>query len=74
MVPGELLIGPKAGVSDSDIEDQYKAHGGKKIKTHSQIKVHHIKVPEHTLEAVEATLRNNPKVDLLRKTFSLNLR
>jgi hypothetical protein len=33
MVPGELLIGPKAGVSDSDIEDQYKAHGGKKIKT-----------------------------------------
>jgi subtilisin family serine protease len=68
-VPGELLIGPKAGVSDLDLEDQYKAHGGKKIKAHSQIRVHHIKVPEHTLEAVEAALRNNPKVEFVEKNF-----
>jgi thermitase len=68
-VPGELLIGPKVGVSDLDLEDLYKAHGGKKIKTHSQIKVHHIKVPEHNLEAVEAALRNNPKVEFVEKNF-----
>jgi subtilisin family serine protease len=68
-VPGELLIGPKAGISDLDLEDQYKAHGGKKIKTHSKIKVHHIKVPEHSLEAVEAALRNNSKVEFVEKNF-----
>jgi hypothetical protein len=68
-VPGELLIGPKADVSDLDLEDQYKAHDGKKIKMHSKIKVQHIKVPEHSLEAVEAALRNNPKVEFVEKNF-----
>jgi Fervidolysin N-terminal prodomain len=68
-VPGELLIAQKAGVSEADLENQYKAHGGKKIKTLSHIKVHHIKVPEHALEAVEAALRNNAKVEFVEKNF-----
>jgi hypothetical protein len=60
-VPGELLIAPKAGVSDADLESQYNGHGGKKIKTLSQIKVHHIKVSAQALEAIEGALRKNPK-------------
>lgn len=68
-VPGELLIAPKAGVSEPDLENQYKAHGGQKIKTLSQIKVHHIKIPEHALEEVEAALRNNPKIEFVEKNF-----
>lgn len=68
-VPGELLIAPRAGVSEADLENQYKTHGGKKIKNLSQIKVHHIKVPEHALEAVEAALRKNPKVEFVEKNF-----
>lgn len=68
-VPGELLIAPKAGVSEADLENQYKAHGGQKIKTLSQIKVHHIKVPAQALEAIEAALRKNPKVEYVEKNF-----
>jgi subtilisin family serine protease len=69
-VPGELLIAPKAGVSESDLENQYKAHGGQKIKTFSQIKVHHIKVPDQALEAIEAALRKNPNVEYVEKNFT----
>lgn len=68
-VPGELLIAPKAGVSDADLENQYKAHGGQKIKTLPQIRVHHIKVPAHALEKIEAALTKNPKVEFVEKNF-----
>jgi hypothetical protein len=68
-VPGELLISPKRGVSDEDLELQYKAHGGQKIKTLSQIKLHHIKVPPHALEKIEAALAKNPKVEFVEKNF-----
>jgi thermitase len=68
-VPGELLIAPKAGVSEADLENEYKAHGGQKIKTLSQIKVHHVKVPDHALEKIEAALANNPKVEFVEKNF-----
>jgi subtilisin family serine protease len=68
-VPGELLIAPKAGVSETDLENQYKARGGQKIKTISQIKVHHIKVPAQALEAIEGALRKNPKIEYVEKNF-----
>jgi thermitase len=68
-IAGELLIGPKEGVSDDDLENLYKGHGGKKIKSLSQIKVHHVKVPEHELEKVEAALRKNPKIGFVEKNF-----
>ena len=68
-VSGELLISPKAGVSDEDLEAIYKGHGGKKIKTLSQIKVHHVKVPSHALEKIEAALAKNPKVEFVEKNL-----
>ena len=68
-VPGELLIAPKAGVSEADLENQYKAHGGQKIKTLSQIKVHHIKVPAQALEAIEGALRKNPKIEYVERNL-----
>src|SRR5688572_6017835 len=66
-VPGELLVGRKAGVSDADLEQEYKGHGGKKIKSIPQINVHHIKVPDHALEKVEAALKKNSKVEFVEK-------
>jgi thermitase len=68
-VPGELLIAPKAGVSDADLESQYNGHGGKKIKTLSQIKVHHIKVSAQALEAIEGALRKNPKIEYVERNL-----
>ena len=68
-VKGELLIALKAGVSDDDLERAYKAHGGQKIKKLSKIKVHHIKVPEKALEAIEAALRKNPNVEFVEKNL-----
>lgn len=68
-VPGELLIAPKAGVSEADLENQYKAHGGQKIETLSQIKVHHIKVPAQALEAIEGALRKNPKIEYVERNL-----
>src|SRR5687767_2510817 len=66
-VEGELLIGLKKGVSDDDLENLYKKHGGKKIKSLSKIKVHHIKVPEKALEAIEAALQKNPKIEYVER-------
>src|SRR4030095_4392407 len=68
-IAGELLLASKAGVSDTDLEDIYKGHGGQKIKTLPQIRVHHIKVPARALEVVEDALRNNPKVQFVEKNF-----
>ena len=68
-VPGELLIAPRAGVSDAELESVYKAHGGQKIKALTQIKVHHIKVPDQALESIEAALAKNPKVEFVEKNF-----
>jgi subtilisin family serine protease len=65
----ELLVAPKAGIADAELENEYKAHGGQKIKTLSQIKVHHIKVPAHALDAIETALRKNPNVEYVEKNF-----
>jgi subtilisin family serine protease len=68
-VEGELLISPRAGVSDVDLEGTYQGHGGRKLRALSQVNVHHIQVPAHALEAIERALRNNPKVSFVEKNF-----
>src|SRR5262245_53407722 len=68
-ISGELLIAPKAGVTNDDLEAEYKVHGAQKIAVLSQINVHHIRVPEHALENIEAALSRNPKVEYVEKNF-----
>ena len=68
-VAGELLIAPKPGVSDSTLESLYKSHGGQKIKTLSQINVHHVKVPAQSLDAIESALRGSPRVQFVEKNY-----
>jgi len=68
-IEGELLVSPRAGVSSTDLESTYNAHGGKKIRTLAQINVHHISVPANALDAVETALRNNPKIAFVEKNF-----
>jgi len=68
-VPGELLIRPKAQVSDTQLETIYKSHGGQKIKVLESLNVHHIKVPEKALETIEAALRKNPNIEFVEKNL-----
>jgi thermitase len=68
-IAGELLIAPRSGVSNGELESVYNGHGGQKIRTLSQINVHHIRVSESALDAIEAALRNNPKVASVEKNF-----
>jgi subtilisin family serine protease len=68
-IEGELLVSPRAGVTSVDLESTYNAHGGKKIRTLSQINVHHIRVPANALDAVETALRHNPKIAFVEKNF-----
>jgi len=68
-VPGELLIRPKAQISDAQLETIYKSHGGQKIKVLESLKVHHIKVSDKALEAVEAALRKNPNIEFVERNL-----
>jgi subtilisin family serine protease len=68
-VEGELLVSPRQGVSDSELEATYVGHGGKKIRTLSQIKVHQISVPAQALESIETALQKNPKVAFVEKNL-----
>lgn len=68
-IAGELLIAPKQGVSEEDLERLYKGEGGKKIRVLSRIKVHRIQVSERALDAVEAVLRKNPNIEFVERNF-----
>jgi len=68
-VAGELLVSAASGVSDADLESSYKGHGGRKVRTLSQIKVHQIKVPDNAVDAVEAALKRNPKFSIVERNF-----
>ena len=68
-IEGQLLVRPSQSVSNSELEAIYGGHGGKKIRTISQINVHQISVPAHALEAIETALRKNPKVAFVEKNL-----
>jgi len=68
-VAGELLVSPRSGISDGDLETTYKGYGGQKIRVLPQIRVHHIQVPANALDAVESALRRNPKIAFVEKNF-----
>lgn len=68
-IAGELLIAPRSGVSDAELEGVYNGHGGQKIRILAQINVHHIRVSEIARDAIEAALSKNPKVASVEKNF-----
>jgi thermitase len=67
--PGELLISPKAETSDEELQSIYRAHGGQQISVLPRIRVHHIRVPAKALDAVEAALSKNPKIEFVEKNL-----
>jgi subtilisin family serine protease len=68
-VPDELLVAPKAGITDQELGQVYAGHGAQRLQIHTGIGVHHIKVAPQQLDAVEQALRQDPRVRFVEKNF-----
>ncbi|MDB4409296.1 S8 family serine peptidase [Gammaproteobacteria bacterium] len=66
-VEGQLIVKPKAGLSDAQFEKILSKSKGQSVKHLKQIKTHVIKVPPQALEAVMRALSNNPNIDYVEK-------
>ena len=68
-VDGELLVQPKTGVSDAEVDRILRSHGAKKGKEIGQIRVKQIKVPAQALEQVKAALSKNPNFSFVEYNY-----
>src|SRR4051812_29516131 len=77
-VPGQILVRPKARLSDADFSRRVVAHGATHRKTLEHINVRILNVPEDQAEAVLSALRNDPEIEfaerdgVARAAFLLN--
>jgi len=66
-VEGQLIVKPKAGLSDEQFEKILSKSKGQSIKHLKQINAHVIKVPPQAEDAVMRALSNNPNIDYVEK-------
>lgn len=60
-VPGRVLVQPRAGLSDVDVDEIVKGHGGKRKGHFKQIDVHVVELPEQAnTQAVAKALARHP--------------
>jgi thermitase len=62
-VPEQLLVKPKARVSEAELQGVFNAHRATQVGAIHQINVRVLHVPEVRLEAVLAGLRNDPAIE-----------
>lgn len=60
---GQILVKPKAGLSDSEFDTVLKGQGGRSIDKIGSLDVHIISVPPQAEQSVMAALAKNPKID-----------
>lgn len=68
-VPDELLVQPKAGVSEEKIKEIFKVVGATQIKDIPQIRVKQIRIPPHALERVMDAFSRNPHINYVEPNF-----
>lgn len=68
-VAGELLIQPKAGVTDEKLAGILASHDATTLGEISQIRVKQIKVPSDSLEKVKSALSKNPLINFVEYNF-----
>jgi subtilisin family serine protease len=66
-VEGQLIVKPRAGLSDAQFEKILSKSKGQSVKHLKQINARVIKVPPQALEAVKQALSNNPHIDFVEK-------
>lgn len=62
IVKGRILIQPKAGLSEDQLDQILSDHGGKRKDKIEQINVHVIEVPEGAEEAIAKHMSDNPNI------------
>jgi subtilisin family serine protease len=66
-VPGQILVKPKAHVTDAEFSKRLAAHRATHRKTLQHISVRIINVPEDRAEAVLSALRNDPEIEFAER-------
>lgn len=66
----QLLVTPRAHVSNAALEATYKGVGATKVKILTHDRTHVISVAAGTITHVEASLRNNKNVELVERNFT----
>ena len=66
-VEGQLIVKPKAGLSDAQFEKILSKSKGQSVKHLKQINARVIKVPPQALEAVMRALSHHPDIDYVEK-------
>lgn len=67
-IPGRILIQPKPGTSEEELQKIIRSHGGKQIGKNEQINLHVIELPPQASEkAVEALLKNHPLLSIAER-------
>lgn len=61
-VPGEILVQPRAGLSDAQVSRILDRQGARSVGRIPQIGTHRVRVPEHAEERVARALSNNPRI------------
>ena len=71
-VPGRLLVQPKPGLSDTELEKILKPHGGKSVGKIEGIGVHIVQLPANASEKAVATLlAKNPHLKFAERDLIL---
>ena len=66
-VEGQLIVKPRAGLSEARFEKILNKSQGQSVKHLEQIRARVIEVPPRALEAVQQALSNNPHIDYVEK-------
>ena len=71
-VPGRLLVQPRPGLSDAELDKILKPHGGKQVGQIDKINVRVVQLPPQASEkAVEALLKNNKHLKFAERDLIL---
>ena len=62
-VPGRLLVKPREGINESDLQHLFAAHGAQQHAAIQQINVRIIKVPEAARDRVLEAMQHNQDVE-----------
>lgn len=68
-VPDELLVQPKGGVTNEQLDKILAGHNVTVIGEIPQIRVKHIKVPSHAYEKVKLALSKNPNIEFVEYNY-----
>jgi hypothetical protein len=62
-VPGRILVKPRDGINESDLQQLFAAHGAKQHAVINQINVRVLNVPEAASASVLGALQHNPNIE-----------